>query len=37
MLAIVRAGDEVIVIEPVYDSYMPNIELTGGIAGARCR
>ncbi len=32
LLAIVRAGDEVIVIEPVYDSYLPNIALTGGIA-----
>jgi methionine aminotransferase len=31
ILAIVRPGDEVIVIEPVYDSYIPNIELTGGI------
>ncbi len=32
LLAIVRAGDEVIVIEPVYDSYLPNIALTGGVA-----
>jgi methionine aminotransferase len=31
VLAIVRPGDEVIVIEPVYDSYIPNIELAGGI------
>ena len=30
LLAMVRAGDEVIVIEPAYDSYMPNIELCGG-------
>jgi methionine transaminase len=30
VLAIVRPGDEVIVIEPVYDSYIPNIELAGG-------
>jgi len=34
VLAIVRAGDEVIVIEPVYDSYVPNIELAGGKAVA---
>ena len=32
VLAIVRPGDEVIVIEPVYDSYIPNIELAGGKA-----
>ncbi len=32
LLAIVRPGDEVIVIEPVYDSYLPNIELIGGVA-----
>jgi methionine transaminase len=31
VLAIVRPGDEVIVLEPVYDSYIPNIELAGGI------
>jgi methionine aminotransferase len=31
LLAIVRPGDEVIVIEPCYDSYVPNIELCGGI------
>jgi methionine aminotransferase len=28
--AIVRQGDEVIVLEPCYDSYMPAIELNGG-------
>jgi len=28
--AIVHAGDEVIVLEPCYDSYAPNIELAGG-------
>jgi methionine transaminase len=28
--AIVREGDEVIVIEPAYDSYIPAIELSGG-------
>ena len=31
VLAIVRPGDEVIVVEPVYDSYLPNIELAGGV------
>jgi len=30
ILAIVRAGDEVVVLEPCYDSYIPNIELAGG-------
>jgi len=29
--AFVRPGDEVIVIEPCYDLYMPSIELAGGI------
>jgi methionine aminotransferase len=29
--AVVRAGDEVIVLEPCYDSYVPAIELSGGI------
>ncbi len=32
MLAVVHPGDEVIVLEPCYDSYVPNIELAGGIA-----
>lgn len=32
VLAIVRPGDEVIVIEPAYDSYLPAIELAGGKA-----
>jgi methionine aminotransferase len=32
VLAVVRPGDEVIVLEPCYDSYVPNIELAGGIA-----
>ncbi|HYF59802.1 MAG TPA: pyridoxal phosphate-dependent aminotransferase [Burkholderiaceae bacterium] len=32
VLAVVRPGDEVVVIEPVYDSYVPNIELAGGVA-----
>jgi len=30
--ALVRPGDEVIVFEPVYDSYVPSIELNGGTA-----
>ena len=30
ILAVVRQGDEVIVLEPCYDSYVPNIELAGG-------
>jgi len=32
IMAVVRAGDEVIVLEPAYDSYVPNIELAGGRA-----
>src|SRR5690606_15950949 len=30
--AVVRAGDEVIVLDPCYDCYEPAIELNGGIA-----
>ncbi|MBX3634818.1 MAG: pyridoxal phosphate-dependent aminotransferase [Rubrivivax sp.] len=30
VLAVVHPGDEVIVLEPSYDSYAPNIELAGG-------
>ncbi|ODV13518.1 MAG: methionine aminotransferase [Rubrivivax sp. SCN 70-15] len=30
VLCCVRPGDEVIVLEPCYDSYAPNIELAGG-------
>jgi len=30
LLAVVGPGDEVIVLEPCYDSYVPNIELAGG-------
>ena len=29
--AVVRPGDEVIVFEPCYDSYVPAVELSGGI------
>jgi methionine transaminase len=31
LLAIVHPGDEVIVLEPCYDCYVPSIELAGGI------
>jgi methionine aminotransferase len=31
ILAVVHAGDEVIVLEPCYDSYVPNIEMAGGV------
>lgn len=30
VLAVVHPGDEVVVLEPAYDSYAPNIELAGG-------
>jgi methionine transaminase len=30
VLALVHPGDEVIVLEPTYDSYVPSIELAGG-------
>ena len=29
--AVIREGDEVIVMEPAYDSYVPAIELNGGV------
>ncbi len=32
LTAILHPGDEVIVFEPVYDSYIPTIEINGGIA-----
>lgn len=31
ILAVVHPGDEVIVLEPSYDSYVPNIQIAGGI------
>jgi methionine aminotransferase len=31
VLCCVHPGDEVIVLEPCYDSYIPNIELTGAL------
>jgi methionine transaminase len=30
VLALVQPGDEVVVLEPAYDSYVPSIELAGG-------
>jgi methionine aminotransferase len=30
--AFINKGDEVIVFEPAYDSYIPNIEINGGVA-----
>ncbi len=32
ILAVVQAGDEVIVFDPCYDSYVPNVDLAGGTA-----
>ena len=34
--ALVHPGDEVVVVEPVYDSYVPAIELAGGRAVRAC-
>ena len=31
LLALIHPGDEVIVIEPAYDSYVPSIQLAGGV------
>jgi methionine aminotransferase len=32
LTALIQKGDEVIVLEPAYDSYIANIEMNGGIA-----
>lgn len=32
LTSIINKGDEIIVFEPAYDSYIPNIEINGGIA-----
>jgi methionine aminotransferase len=32
LTAILDPGDEVIVMEPCYDSYIPNVEVNGGVA-----
>ncbi|MBD3894017.1 pyridoxal phosphate-dependent aminotransferase [Hydrogenophaga sp.] len=32
IVALVQPGDEVMVLEPCYDSYVPGIELAGGVA-----
>jgi len=34
--ALIRPGDEVIVFEPAYDSYVPAIEVNGGVAVTVC-
>ena len=31
LTALVRPGDEVLLFQPVYDSYVPAVELSGGI------
>lgn len=31
LLALIDPGDEVVVIEPIYDTYLPMIELAGGV------
>jgi methionine aminotransferase len=32
LTTILQKGDEVIIFEPAYDSYIPNIEINGGVA-----
>jgi methionine aminotransferase len=37
LTAVVRPGDEVVLFEPAYDSYLPAVQLSGGIRGSsRC-
>jgi methionine aminotransferase len=31
LLAVVHPGDEVVVLEPCYDSYVPNVDMAGGV------
>ena len=31
LTAVLRAGDEVIIFEPAYDSYIPNVEINGAV------
>ena len=35
LTALVRPGDEVVLLQPAYDSYVPAVQLSGGIAGVR--
>ena len=37
VLAVVRPGDEVVVLEPAYDSYVPSIRRTGSGCARRSR
>ena len=32
LLALVRPGDEVVLVQPLYDAYLPLVERAGGIA-----
>jgi methionine transaminase len=32
LTTVIQPGDEVVVFEPAYDSYIPNIEVNGGVA-----
>ena len=37
VLATVNPGDEVIVFEPTYDAYAPDVAMAGGVRARRCR